>query len=191
LSRSCKSFPADAPLISLLRLCAGFRDLCGIDKVSRRFPAYPHQGADPDARQQYINGHFCYAVKGGIVTNGLGICRHIAFFDDDFRKRHPEVSSSRSDCSDKDKEIGDSVSLKPILSDFQAAHPDICFKTFLVESSFDSCEFYSLLKNEFPFDRACIPMNLRSCDFQESDSRFRRAMFTTSSMKALIRIPFL
>jgi hypothetical protein len=48
-----------------------------------------------------------------------------------------------------------------------------------------------LLKNEFPFDRACIPMNLRSCDFQESDSRFRRAMFTTSSMKALIRIPSL
>ena len=45
--------------------------------------------ANPDARQRYINGHFCYAVKAGIVTNGLGICRHIAFFDDDFRKRHP------------------------------------------------------------------------------------------------------
>ena len=61
---------------------------------------------NPDARQQYINGHFCYAVKAGIVTNGLGICRHIAFFDDDFRKSHPEVSSPRSDCPDKDKELG-------------------------------------------------------------------------------------
>ena len=41
--------------------------------------------ANPGARQQYINGQFCYAVRAGIATNGLGICRHIAFFDDDFR----------------------------------------------------------------------------------------------------------
>jgi len=91
---------------------------------------------NPDARQQYINGHFCYATKVGIVTNGLGICRHIAFFDDDFRKRHPEVCSPKTDNPDSDKEIGD--------------------------SSFDSYDIYAMLKNDFSFERACIPMNPRN-----------------------------
>lgn len=131
----------------------------------KTLPGLPASG-DPDVRQQYINGHFCYAVKGGIVTNGLGICRYIAFFDEYFRKRHPEVSPPKFDCPDKDKEIRDCVSLKPILPDFQAAHPDIHFKNFLGESPFDSCEIYALLKNEFSFDRACILMNLRNCDFR-------------------------
>ena len=117
---------------------------------------------NPDARQQYINGHFCYATKVGIVTNGLGICRHIAFFDDDFRKRHPEVGSPRTDNPDSDKEIGDSVSLKPVLSDFRAAHPTIDFKTFIGDSSFDSYDIYAMLKNDFSFERACIPMNPRN-----------------------------
>ena len=117
---------------------------------------------NPDARQQYINGHFCYATKVGIVTNGLGICRHIAFFDDDFRKRHPEVCSPRTDNPDSDKEIGDSVSLKPVLSDFRAAHPTIDFKTFIGDSSFDSYDIYAMLKNDFSFERACIPMNPRN-----------------------------
>ena len=117
---------------------------------------------NPDARQQYINGHFCYAAKVGIVTNGLGICRHIAFFDDDFRKRHPEVCSPKTDNPDSDKEIGDSVSLKPVLSDFRAAHPTIDFKTFIGDSSFDSYDIYAMLKNDFSFERACIPMNPRN-----------------------------
>ena len=117
---------------------------------------------NPDARQQYINGHFCYATKVGIVTNGLGICRHIAFFDDDFRKRHPEVCSPKTDNPDSDKEIGDSVSLKPVLSDFRVAHPTIDFKTFIGDSSFDSYDIYAMLKNDFSFERACIPMNPRN-----------------------------
>ena len=125
--------------------------------------------ANPDARQQYINGHFCYAVKVGIVTNGLGICRHIAFFDDDFRKCHPEVSSPKSDNPDKDKEIGDSVSLKPVLSDFRAVHPGVHFKTFLGDSSFDSYDIYSMLKNDFSFERACIPMNPRNSKASNAD----------------------
>lgn len=50
---------------------------------------------NPDARQQYINGHFCYAAKVGILTNGLGIPRHITFFDEQFRINHPEVCSKK------------------------------------------------------------------------------------------------
>ncbi|MBQ9038465.1 MAG: hypothetical protein IJ119_03145, partial [Clostridia bacterium] len=70
---------------------------------------------------------------------------------------------------DKDKEIGDSVSLRPILSDFRAAHPNIHFKTFLGDSSFDSYDIYSMLKNEFSFERACIPMNPRNSKASSSD----------------------
>ena len=49
--------------------------------------------ANPFVNQQYINGHFCYANKAGILTNGLGIVRGISFFDEEFKRRHPEVIS--------------------------------------------------------------------------------------------------
>lgn len=40
----------------------------------------------------YINGHFCYADKFSILTNGLSIVRHIAFIDDDdFKAFHPDT----------------------------------------------------------------------------------------------------
>lgn len=117
---------------------------------------------NPDARQQYINGHFCYAAKVGILVNGLGIPRHIAFFDYTFRKRHPEVSSPKSDDPDHDKEIADSVSLKPVLTDFFKAHPSFSHRTFLGDSAFDSYDIYAMLKNDFSFQRACIPLNERN-----------------------------
>lgn len=70
---------------------------------------------NPDAKQQHINGHFCYAMKLGIITNGLGIPRHIEFFDDDFKARYPEAVVKKSVSPDVDKEIDDSISLKPVL----------------------------------------------------------------------------
>ncbi|MEG2286006.1 MAG: transposase [Eubacterium sp.] len=43
--------------------------------------------AATDAKQLYINGHFCYADKFAILTNGLGVVRHISFLDDsDFKE---------------------------------------------------------------------------------------------------------
>jgi len=117
---------------------------------------------NPDARQQYINGHFCYALKMGVLTDGLGIPRHIEFFDEDFKNKHPEIVEKKTASPDKDKEIGDSVSLKPFLSDFFAAHPKLSYKTFLGDSAFDSYNNYSILKNEFHFERDCIPMNTRN-----------------------------
>ena len=112
----------------------------------------------PMARQQYINGHYCYSFKAGIVTDGLGIIRHISFFDDDFRKKHPEIVTPKSDDPEKDKEIGDSVSLKPVLSDFFGIHKSFSYSTFLGDAAFDSYDIYSMLKNEFNFSRACIPL---------------------------------
>lgn len=44
-----------------------------------------HACANPEIKQRYINGHFCYAFMFGIVTNGLGIIRHIFFYNKDFR----------------------------------------------------------------------------------------------------------
>ena len=43
-----------------------------------------HASANPEIKQLYINGHFCYVFKFGIVTNGLGIIRHISFYNKDF-----------------------------------------------------------------------------------------------------------
>jgi len=119
--------------------------------------------SNPHVRQQYINGHFCYAQKAGIVTNGLGIVRHLAMFDDEFKKNHPEMKiEKRSDNPDADKEIGDSTALKPLLSDFFSAHPSLKYNTFIGDSAFDSYDNYDLLLNEFHFERALIPLNLRN-----------------------------
>ncbi len=125
--------------------------------------------SNPNARQQYINGHFCYAAKIGILTNGLGIPRHISLFDDDFKQRHKDFIDMKSDNPDNDKEIGDSTSLKPILSDFKAAHPDMHFGTFLGDSSFDSYDNYTMLHKKFGFDRVCIPMNPRNSKSQNAE----------------------
>ena len=43
-----------------------------------------HASANPEIKQLYINGHFCYVFKFGIITNGLGIIRHIAFYNKKF-----------------------------------------------------------------------------------------------------------
>jgi hypothetical protein len=34
-----------------------------------------------EVKHQYINGHFCYAYKFGILVNGLGIVRSIDFYN--------------------------------------------------------------------------------------------------------------
>ena len=39
----------------------------------------------------YINGHFCYAYKFGIISNGLSIVRDITFYNRDFLKEHLDI----------------------------------------------------------------------------------------------------
>ena len=142
-------------------------------KLSKKNPDFdPYKGvysllpeeaeSSASAKQPYINGHFCYAFKAGIVTNGLGIVRDISFFDDDFKAAHPETVSPKTDDPEKDKEIGDNVALKPVLTDFFKAHKSFHYSTFLGDSAFDSYDTYAMLKNEFDFSRACIPLNSRN-----------------------------
>jgi hypothetical protein len=119
--------------------------------------------ANPAVKQQYINGHFCYAQKAGILVNGLGIVRHISLFDEDFKAAHPEIIvEKRSDNPDLDKEIGDARALLPVLCDFRAAHPSLTYLTFMGDSSFDSYDLYSALLGKYGFSRAIIPMNIRN-----------------------------
>ena len=135
-----------------------------VDPYKMAYGLMPSQAVSaPDAKQQYINGHFCYADKFAMLTNGLGIVRHIAFLDDDFKAAHPEISvDKKSDSPDEDKSIGDSSALKPILSDFFNLHPGFHPDTFLGDSAFDTIETYGFLKNEFHFSKVLIPYNPRN-----------------------------
>lgn len=128
-----------------------------------------HASANPEIKQSYINGHFCYAFKFGVVTNGLGIIRHISFYNKDFLKSHPDiVVGKKSDSPDEDKSVHDSKLLIPTLKDFFSKHPLFNPKTFLGDAAFDAVELYkSLLAGDTfgkdrHFQKAYIPLNARS-----------------------------
>lgn len=124
---------------------------------------------NPEIKQLYINGHFCYVYKFGIVTNGLGIVRHISFYNKAFLSAHPEIIvEKKSDSPDEDKSVHDARLLIPTLTDFFKKHPLINPKTFLGDSAFDSAAIYrDLLTGETfgenrRFQKAYIPLNQRS-----------------------------
>lgn len=79
-----------------------------------------HASANPEIKQLYINGHFCYVFKFGIVTNGLGIIRHISFYNKDFMYSHPDIIiEKKSDSPDEDKSVHDSKLLIPTLKCYE------------------------------------------------------------------------
>jgi hypothetical protein len=133
-----------------------------------------HASVNPEIKQLYINGHFCYVFKFGIITNGLGIVRHISFYNKDFMTSHPEIMvEKKSDSPDEDKSVHDARLLLPSLKDFFQLHPLINPKTFLGDSAFDSVGLYkSLLSgptfgldadgDRRHFSKAYIPLNSRS-----------------------------
>lgn len=133
-----------------------------------------HAAANPDIKQLYIDGHFCYAYKFGIVTNGLGIVRHIDFYNKDFFDKHPEIIlEKKSDSPDEDKSVHDARLLIPTLQDLFTAHPLINPHTFLGDAAFDSAKLYKELLsgdtfgkdadgNGIHFQKAYIPLNSRS-----------------------------
>ena len=146
------------------QLKAYYKDKPEVDPYKMAYGLMPSQAAScPDAKHLYINGYFCYADKLAILTNGLGIIRHIAFLDDDFKAKHPEMTmEEKSDSPDEDKSIGDSTALKPVLSDFFTLHSDFHPSTFMGDSAFDTIDTYGFLKNEFHFSKALIPYNPRN-----------------------------
>lgn len=147
------------------KLKAFYKDKPDIDPYKMAYGLMPSQAAScPDAKQMYINGHFCYADKFAILTNGLGIVRHIVFVDDDtFKSDHPDlVVEKKTDSPDEDKSVGDASALVPVLKDFFTLHPHIHPDTFLGDSAFDSASLYGTLLNDFHFSKALIPYNPRN-----------------------------
>jgi hypothetical protein len=125
--------------------------------------------ANPEIKQLFINGHFCYVYKFGLVTNGLGIVRHISFYDKDFFSKHPEIEiHKKSNSPDEDKSVHDARLLIPSLTDFFKAHPLINPIAFLGDSTFDSVQIYKELLTGDTFGanrhfrKAYIPLNHRS-----------------------------
>lgn len=87
-----------------------------------------HVASNQAIQQMYINGHFCYAYKFGIITNGSGIVRDITFYNKDFLKNHPDiVVGKKSDSPDEDKSLADSKALLPVLIDFFQKLPTMKF----------------------------------------------------------------
>ena len=146
------------------KLKAFYKDKPDVDPYKMAYGLMPSVAAScTDAKQMYINGHFCYADKFGILTNGLGIVRDIVFLDDDFKAAHPELPvEKKSDSPEEDKTIGDSTALRPILSDYFASHPDLHPDTFLGDAAFDSADVFGFLKNDFGFQKVLIPYNPRN-----------------------------
>ena len=121
-----------------------------------------HAASNKAIQQMYINGHFCYAYKFGIVTNGLGIVRDITFYNKEFLKAHPDiVVEKKSDSPDEDKSLADSKALLPVLIDFFQKHPRIAPKTFLGDAAFDTIEIYKALFGEIGFEKAFIPLRVK------------------------------
>jgi hypothetical protein len=128
-----------------------------------------HASANPEIKQLYINGHFCYVFKFGIVTNGLGIIRHISFYNKEFMDSHPDIIvEKKSDSPDEDKSVHDSKLLIPTLKDFFFKHPLLNPKTFLGDAAFDTINLYKELLSgdtfgdDKHFFKAYIPLNSRS-----------------------------
>ena len=118
--------------------------------------------ANHGVNQQYVNGHFCYAYKFGIMTNGLGIVRSIDFYNKDYLDSHPDIiveKKSKSPC--EDKSLADSKALIPTLKDFRKRHPLINPRIFLGDAAFDTIEIYKSLFEDFKFQKAFIPLKVK------------------------------
>ncbi len=146
------------------KLKAFYKNNPSVDPYKMAYGLMPTQAEScSDAKQMFINGHFCYADKLAIITNGLGIVRHITFLDDEFKSQHPDIIiQKKTDSPDEDKSVGDSSALKPVLEDFFSLHPHFNPQTFLGDSAFDTIDIYGSLKNDYHFQKAIIPYNARN-----------------------------
>jgi hypothetical protein len=118
---------------------------------------------NPSTRLDFVNGHFGYFYKFGMLTNGWGIPLRIHFFNESF------YSSVRSefDTPEEQKYEFDNAFLKPVLKPFLDSLPNFGFKYFLADSESDSYDNFGLLKNQ-QFEKVFIPLNPRNTQNSES-----------------------
>jgi hypothetical protein len=140
-------------------------DKAKFNPYQKAYESMPDSAAANDSiKKMFINGHFSYAFKFSILSNALGIPRHIAFLDDTFKNKHSQFFSDQfpSLSPDSEKYIGDSSALQPVLKDFFSIHPNFHYNTFLADAAFDKIEHYNFLKNNYSFDKILIPLNPRN-----------------------------
>jgi hypothetical protein len=152
----------------IIKQLKAYKKKAGLDKsydpYKVAYKSMPsHASSNPEIKQLYINGHFCYVFKFGMITNGLGIVRDISFYNNDFIDAHPDIIfDKKSDSPDEDKSLSDSKALIPVLTDFFAKHPLINPSTFIGDAAFDSIDIYKKLLSDINFNKAYIPLNHRS-----------------------------
>ena len=87
-----------------------------------------HAASNPAIQQMYINGHFCYAFKFGIVTNGLTIVKDISFYTKDFLDAHSDIIiGKKSNSPDEDKSLADFKLYRHCTKAFVASRPSAVF----------------------------------------------------------------
>ena len=84
--------------------------------------------ANHEVKQQYVNGHFCYAYKFGIMTNVLGIVYSIDFYNKDYLASHQDiVVEKKSKSPDEDKSLADSKAFIPLKTKLSMDNQDYTF----------------------------------------------------------------
>lgn len=158
----------------IIRQLKAYSKAMGFDKnydpYKAAYASMPsHSASNDQIKHLYIDGHFCYAYKIGLVTNGLGIVRHISFYNKDFFASHPEIRiEKKSGSPDEDKSVHDSKLLIPTLADMFRTHPLLNPNVFLGDAAFDSTDLYKALLTgdtfgkDKHFSKVYIPLNARS-----------------------------
>ena len=92
--------------------------------------------ANPDIKLAFLNSHFGFFLKANVVTNGLGVVRHIDFYDDDM-----DFTVNPSSA----KDFYDATTLIPVLDNYFNIHPKFKYFYFLGDSGFDATDNYTYL----------------------------------------------
>jgi hypothetical protein len=116
--------------------------------------------ANHNIKLDFVNGHFGYFYKFGLITNGWGIPLYFKFFDEEFYKTVEKEFETPED----QKYCYDNASLKPVIEPFLESlknTSDFKFKYFLGDSEFDSYDNFGFLQ-QCGFEKVFIPINPRN-----------------------------
>jgi len=148
-------------LVSEINKQKSFARICNNPDFNPYAAAYknmPKQSSvNPSIKLDFVNGHFGYFYKFGMITNGFGIPLRLHFFDSDF---YSSLNSDFDSPEDQKYEF-DNASLLPVVKPFLDSLPLNNFTSFLGDSEFDSYDNFSFLKSS-GFEKVFIPINPRN-----------------------------
>ena len=108
--------------------------------------------ADSNIKLQYINGTFCYAHKTAVMSNALGILRHMDFCDQlpgcstsDLPQIPDNSQSSELPSPEEIKVLWDGKLLIPAMENFFKSHPSFSIEALTADSGFDDTPNYEYL----------------------------------------------